>query len=305
MADNKIIDLSKLPPPQVIEPVDFEATLAEMKADIITSAPETKAALALESSVLSKFLERSAYWLMGRTQKENEDANAVMLAYATGADLEHLGADYGVERLTIVPEDTSTTPPTPAVMESNDDLRRRIQLAPKSFSVAGPVDAYVFYTLSADGRVRDAVAYNPSPGIAAVTVLSREDNGQASQELIDMVDAALNAKYIRPLTDLVQISSAVIVPYEIKANIYILPGPDTGIVFANVQASIAAYVESIHSIGTHVPISGLMAAMHIDGVEKVELIQPTAEVTVNENTQAAFCTAIDLTAQEAQRSSTP
>jgi len=46
------------------------------------------------------------------------------------------------------------------------------------------------------------------------------------------------------------------------------------------------------SAGAH--LSGIYAALHIEGVDRVELTSPTADVVVGE-TQASWCTAINVT----------
>ena len=66
-------------------------------------------------------------------------------------------------------------------MESDPDFRRRIQLAPEGFSVAGPEGAYIFHALSADPGVLDACATSPSPGEVVVTVLARAGDGTAAR----------------------------------------------------------------------------------------------------------------------------
>ena len=58
-------------------------------------------------------------------------------------------------------------------MESDTALRYRIQLSLEGYSTAGPVGAYVFHGLSADGRVKDISADSPSPGQVLITVLSQ------------------------------------------------------------------------------------------------------------------------------------
>lgn len=290
---NLIIDMSKLPPPEVVRQVDYEEILAEMKADFLAAYPAASEALTYESDPLVKWLERQAYDKMLMRQQANEDALAVMLAYAKGSDLDQFGAMYQVERLVIAPADNTTIPPTPAVMESDDDFRERIQMAPSSFSVAGPADAYVFHTRSADGRVMNCTATSPQPGEVLITVLSREGDGSSSAELLAIVDKALNKEEVRPLTDLVTVQSANIIPYEIKATIYVAQGPDTGLVMDAVQKSIEAYTTKQRKIGVLVPRSGLDAALHLDGVERVEIIEPAGNVVVGQY-DAAYCTSITL-----------
>lgn len=290
----RIIDMSKLPAPEVVKQVNYENILAEMKASFLAVCPQAAQALRYESDPLVKWLQAQAYNVMLLRQQQNEDALAVMLAYAIGSDLDQLGAIYQVERLVIEEEDATTTPPTAAVMESDEAFRKRIQMAPQGFSVAGPSGAYIFHTLSADGRVLDTTAVSPTPGVVVVTVLSTEDTGQASNELLAIIDDALNDTHVRPITDHVIVQSAQIVRYNIKATIYTDTGPDTDVVMESVQKSVQAYVSEQRKIGQKVPISGIYSALHLSGVERVELIEPIADLAMGEY-EAAFCDSIALT----------
>lgn len=291
---NRIIDMSKLPAPEVVRQVDYEVILAEMKAEFLRLCPDAAQALQYESEPLHKWLQAQAYNTMLLRQQQNEDVLAVMLAYALGSDLDNLGAIYQVERLTITPADDSTTPPTPAVMESDTAFRKRIQMAPQGFSVAGPEGAYIFHTLSADGRVLDCTATSPTPGQVVITLLSTETDGTASAELIAVVGKALNAQDVRPLTDEVLVQSAQIVHYTVKAQIYTDQGPDTDVVLDAVQKSIQAYVAEQRKVGLKVPLSGIYAALHLSGVQRVDLISPAADVAIGDY-EAAHCDAIVLT----------
>ncbi|MEI7202604.1 baseplate assembly protein, partial [Pectobacterium parvum] len=123
--------------------------------------------LALESDPLVKLLQENAYRELLWRQRVNEAARAVMVAFAQGNDLDQLGANFSVSRLVITPADDSTLPPTPALMESDSDLRLRIQQSFEGLSVAGSVGAYQYHGRSADGRVADVSVISPSP--ASVT----------------------------------------------------------------------------------------------------------------------------------------
>lgn len=304
MTTKQIIDLSQLPRPQVIQPVNYEQTLAEMSVDIVQDVPQAKAALELESSTLNKFLQRVAYWFTMRAQQENEDAHAVMLAYAEGEDLEHLGAIFGVERLEITPADDTTIPPTAAIMESDEALRRRIQLAPKSYSTAGPYDAYIFHALSADGKVKDVSVESPTPGHVLITVISHDGDGTASAELIQTVDKAITAKTKRPLTDYVTVRSAEIVRYRIIADVYTLDGPDTGLVMQEANKSAQAFADEQRSIGGVIGRSAIDAAVQVNGVYWLDLSSP-AQNLVLEAHQAPYCESIELVHKTSNAGATP
>ncbi|MEQ6971315.1 baseplate J/gp47 family protein, partial [Pectobacterium polaris] len=224
-----MIDLSQLPAPAVVEELDYEAIYTERKAMLLSLYPEDQRAavartLTLESDPLVKLLQENAYRELLWRQRVNEAARAVMVAYAQGSDLDQLGANFSVSRLVITPADDSTLPPTPALMESDSDFRLRIQQSFEGLSVAGSVGAYQYHGRSADGRVADVSVISPSPASVTVSVLSREGDGSASAELVAIVTAALNGEDVRPVADRVTVQSAVIVPYEIDAMLYLYSG---------------------------------------------------------------------------------
>jgi phage-related baseplate assembly protein len=185
-------------------------------------------------------------------------------------------------------------PPVLPTLESDADLRRRAQLALEGFSTAGPEGAYVFHALSAAADVLDVSAVSPSPGDVLVTVLSRTGSGAAPAPLLATVAAALNADDVRPLCDNVVVQSAAIVSYAITATLYFFPGPDSAVVMAAAQAAATAYASAQHRIGRDVTLSGLFAALHQPGVQRVVLTSPAATLTIGSG-QASWCTAITLT----------
>ncbi|QTP60929.1 baseplate assembly protein [Billgrantia antri] len=288
------INLAQLPAPDVVEPLDYETILAERKAALLDLVPasqrgEVEATLQLESEPLTKLLEESAYRELHWRQRVNEAAKAVMLAYSNDEDLDNLVANFEVERLMIDPGDPTATPPVPPTYESNDDLRLRAQQAWEGLSVAGPRGAYVFHARSADGRVADATAISPAPTEALVTLLSTEGDGTASQELLDNVDAALSAEDVRPLGDRLTVQSATIVEYSVDATLYVYPGPEQEPILEAAEASLQRYITAQRRIGRDIRRSALFAVLHVEGVQRVELTAPAADVVLDE-TQAAHCT---------------
>jgi phage-related baseplate assembly protein len=272
------IDLSRLPVPNVIEPIDTESQIAEMKAAVLDAAPDLAGVLDLESEPAVKLIEALAYFGVLFRARVNDAAKAVMLAYATGSDLDNLAALYGVSRLTITPADPEAIPPVAAVMESDAAFRARTQLALEGFSTAGPRGAYLYHALSASGEVLDASVVSPAPGDVLVTVLSRTGNGTASAELLATVDAALNDEDVRPLCDTVGVQSATILPYTVTAELTMFEGPDTATVLDLARAAVASYAADCHRLGRAVRRSGLFAALHQAGVEHVTLTTPAADI---------------------------
>lgn len=289
MASYTAVDLSKLQAPDLIDELDFEAILAQAMAQLIALVPEFTALV--ESDPVYKLVQLFCARELVLRQTVNDKARQCMLAYATGTNLDHIGALFGVSRLTLDPgnPDNGTAP----TMEPDADLRRRIQLAPEGFSVAGPEGAYIFHALSAHPDVLDASATSPEPGEVVVTILSRLGNGTVNPVVIEAVATALRDDDVRPLTDAVTVQSAQIVPFEIRARVYTFAGPDSAVVMAEARRRLDAYLAESHRIGRDVPESAIKAMLFADGVQRVELDSPATDVVIG-RTQAPFCTLIDV-----------
>ncbi|EAM2041295.1 baseplate assembly protein [Salmonella enterica] len=288
------VDLSLLPVPDVVEELDYETILAERIATLISLYPEDQQeavarTLALESEPVVKLLQENAYREVIWRQRVNEAARAVMLAYAIDSDLDNIGANFNVERLVVTPADDTTIPPTPAEMELDADYRLRIQQAFEGMSVAGSTGAYEFHGRSADGRVADISVISPSPACVTISVLSRENNGAASDELLSIVRNALNGEDVRPVADRVTVQSAQIVDYQIRATLFIYPGPESEPVRAAAEAKLKTYISAQHRLGRDIRLSAIYAALHVEGVQRVELTAPVADIVLDK-TQASFCT---------------
>lgn len=292
MSQFTAINLAQVAPPDVIEPLDFEQILAAMLADLLDRAPELDAQI--ESEPFVKLLEVCAFRELQLRARINDAARAVMLPYSTGADLDNLGALFGVERLMLSPAVPTAIPPIPAVYESDSDFRYRIQLSLEGLSTAGPEGAYIFHSLSADGQVLDASAISPTPGEVLITVLSRQGSGVPDATLLATVLAKLSDESVRPLTDYVQVQPATIAQYQVTATLYFYAGPDREVVMANARAALEAYTAGQHRLGLDVTLSGIYAALHQPGVQRVDLASPTANLVVNRQS-ASYCTAINLT----------
>lgn len=286
------IDLSRLPFPDVVETLDFEVIFAAMLADFQSRYPEFSALV--ESDPVFKVLEAAAYRELLIRQRVNEAAKAVTLAYAAGADLDQIAANFNVQRLVIVPANPDAIPPVEAVLEPDADLRRRVQLAFEGLSTAGPEGAYIFHALGAHPDVLDASATSPVPGEVLVSVLSRVGDGTPAAPVLAAVDTTLSAEDVRPLTDQVTVQAAEIIEFQVTAALTLYPGPDSAVVLADANARLADYLARNRRLGRDVTRSGIFAALHTEGVQNVALTQPAADLVITP-TQAAFATATTVT----------
>jgi phage-related baseplate assembly protein len=282
------VDLSRLPAPQVVETLDFDAIKTALIADILLVMPEFSALSPADPAI--KLLELFAYReLLLRTQI-NEAALAVMAAFATGADLDHLAADHGVERFILVEADASRR--IAEVLETDEDFRARYVRAPEGWSVAGPIGAYVDLATRASSNVRFASCISPAPMEVLVTVQARDGDGSASLALLTEVLSYLSDVNRRPLGDRLTVQSARITVSDVVADIRTFSGPDPALVLNEVRARFAVFKADNERLGRDVTADGLHACLRAEGVSKVTLVG-WADVICDE-TQAWFCPALTL-----------
>jgi len=292
MDDFRIIDLSQIAPPNVVQALDYESILAGMLADLRLRAPAFDALL--ESDPAYKILEVCAWRELLLRQRVNDASRAVMLAFARGSDLDHLAALYGVTRMVVTPEyNDERGNRIPAVMESDERLRARVLLAPYGWSCAGSVKAYEFFALSAHADVKSAGVSSPVPGHVQVAVLSAVDDGVPSPKLLEKVESALTAEKVRPLCDTVTVVPARIINYSVEATLWVGQGADAKVILAAAEAAVMEYVASVHMLGYGVAISGLYAALHRPGVLTVNMTAPVEDVVCSHG-EAPWCESVTL-----------
>ena len=269
-------DLSRLPPPEVVRQPDFETVLAELTRAFRDRWPDYDATV--ESDPARKILEVFAWRETVLRRQIADAARAVMLAYAGGSDLDHLAALLAVSR---------------HEGESDEALRSRVRGALGAASTAGPTSAYLHHARAVPG-VADAGVSSPTPGTVRVVVLGAAASGIPGAPVLAAVEAALSADEVRPLTDTVEVRAAAIVSYDLTASLKLAPGPDAPTVLAAAEASVRTYAGERGGLGRGVPRSGIVAALHVGGVEKVNLTAPAADVAATK-AQAARLDTLTLT----------
>lgn len=293
-----LIDLTLLPVPDVVERLDFETILAARKTELLALYPAEEqaavaAALALESEPLNKLLQASAYRELLLRQRCNDASLAVMVPYAQGADLDNLGAAFNVKRLLVSPGDADAVPPIAPVYERDEEMRPRLPASFEGMSVAGPSGAYEAHARDSDGRIADVSVESPEPCDIVIAVLAREGDGTAPQSLLDAVQAALSDEDVRPIGDRLDVRSAEIIPYAIHAIPWLYKGPESELVLAAAQAGLARYIAAQRKLGRSIRRSAIASALHVEGVEHVDVIEPAADIVLSK-LQAGYCTGVTV-----------
>ncbi len=282
------VDLSALPAPQVLEPLDFEAIYQDELETFRLFMGDNWTA-DLESDPVVKLLELGAYRRLQNRARVNDAAKALLLAYAEDEDLDQLAANVNLKRLIIQPANALSMPPTLEVKESDDALRERVQLAFEGLTTAGSRNSYILHARTASALVGDATAESPAPCEVVVTVQALLGNGHADQGLLDRVVEYLSDEDIRPVTDRLSVHSTEVLEYRIDAVLFMKgSGSENEAILAEANRRLGAWINPRRRLGVEVARSAIDAQVHLPGVRRVELtnwidIVPT-------KFQSAYCT---------------
>jgi phage-related baseplate assembly protein len=264
------LDFSSLPAPEIIEELDYEQILQGMIADLQARDPSYTEILESDPGV--KILEVAAARELLLRQRINDALQATLLRYAMAGDLDNLAAFYGVTRL---------------ADEEDEALRLRTIERIMGSSTAGGAAWYRYQALTASEQVKDAAVSSPAPGEVLVSILSTEDGGLASAELLEEVDDVLQSGSIRVITDTVTVAGASIVTVPVTAQVWLYP--ETPIeVFDGLPAALQAALAASGGLGWDVTRSWLIANLHPAGVQRVVLTAPAIDVVCGPSQAAAF-----------------
>lgn len=125
-------------------------------------------------------------------------------------------------------------------VETDEQMRVRIYLAPSSFGTAGSEDAYKYWAFTANQSIIDVEVENGGPGIVNVYPLIGVSGG-TPQPILDQVDAVLSPKNRRPLNDQVDVISPADVTYSIDLNITLFDTAEPSVALQNITDAVTAY----------------------------------------------------------------
>ncbi len=294
------IDLHGLPKPNVIEPIAPENILQQMRAEVsscFAANHPIHQALTLESEPINKVLEVWAYRYSLKIAEVNRKARALMLAFATGNDLDHIGVTYyRLERKLLQAEDKNAMPPKPAIYEDDESYRYRLALSVEAMTTAGSAGSYEFHALSASPEVFAVGLYSPRPTEVDVYLASRlsgdvlqQNNADVgvSDDAVTVTKQVLLSDDIRPLTDVVRVHSATAKPYTIEAVVYVEQGISPRLILDNALNELRQYLADNYRPTARIATSRIIGALDVQGVSRIVLKSPSSDVlcTVGEVAQ--------------------
>lgn len=313
------LNLSSLPDPAIIESLSFQTIFNNLKDDFSTRFSEYSALV--ESDPAIKLLEVAAYREVILRQRVNDAFKATLLAFAAGADLDQLAAFYGLTRLTDETDATlrertinriqgSSTAGGAAwyryqALTANNGVRDARVTSPSAGNVqvallskekanllalgtstsglsSEMATLATFYGISTGTGTQITNDSQASTAIAAV-IDAAGPEGTATSQLLAAVNTTMQSGEVRVITDTVATVTASVVSVDVTADVYLYPDTSAS-VLTGIEAAIRQAVQDEGGLGWDLTLSWLIKNIHVDGVQRVDMVTPTANRVAADDT---------------------
>ena len=225
------------------------------------------------------------------------DVKATCLTAGRDGNIYSVGElDTMVDIVTYIDAVANTTIPTNGRdVESDDDLRERIFLAPDGFTTGGTKGAYEYMVRLFDNTVQDVKVTTPDPRIVHIIVLLAGGLMPGSQYLSDLYDFVSDSER-KMLTDTIEVAAPNESTYNITVTYYINSSDKNKAVTIQheVNASVSDYTLWQRSqIGRDLNPDELITRMKNAGAKRVVITSPT--YTVLNDSQVAVAGTVTVT----------
>ncbi len=182
-------------------------------------------------------------------------------------------------------------------IETDDNLRERIRLAPASFSNAGSKGAYIYWAKTANPNIIDVAVESNLPGTVQIYPLMA-DGSDTPTQVLNAVLATCNDEKVRPLTDTVTAIAPTKIEYELNVELTLYEEADQASIEAAVLAALTDFTTKKRLLmGQDIVLNQVRKQCLVDGVYDVAVFDagatPFATIVVDP-TEFAFCTAITV-----------
>lgn len=167
--------------------------------------------------------------------------------------------------------------------ESDENFRERIQIAPESFSVAGPKEAYRYFARSANADIIDVAVMGPpdtNPGEVHIYPLMTGGT-LPSDEVLGEVLKVCSAENVRPCTDYVSVKAPIPVYYSVNVK-YWIDLKDAGystLIMSAVQGAVSEWeLWQKQKLGRDINPSELIRRVINAGAKRCEVSSPEFRV---------------------------
>ena len=316
------LNLSSLPDPEIIETISYQVIFDSLRTEF-QSRYEDFSAL-VESDPVIKLLEVAAYREVILRARVNDAFKATLLAFAAAGDLDNLAAFYGLTRLadetdaelrdrTINRIQGSSTAggaawyryqaltansgvrdarvTSPAAGEVNiallsKEIENLESLGTATSGLSADMSALLtFYGISSNNVGNDAAA----SALIRTAIENAGPEGTATPELLNAVDTICQGDTVRVITDNLTVASANVVGVDVEANVYLYPD-SSATILEGLEDSIKAAVAAEGGLGWDLSLSWLIKNIHVDGVQRVELVSPTTNQVADDGTAISLGT---------------
>lgn len=274
MANPTVIDLSRVPAPDALEKLDFEALNDAYKARFQAlwaavradnpELPDYDVAM-LETDPAIIIGEAFNYLRLLDRARVNQAVRSVLAPLARGADLDNVAARVNIARLT---------------GETDAQLLRRYLLAFDRPSAGSP-SRYLYETYTAWPQCLDAAvigrAIHGRRGEVDLVVIGPDGRAPTPEELT-LVRTAVRADHVKPEATAINVTAATRRLYAVNLVAEIPSGPDPAIVRQEVLARVRAAAKARLFIGSQLPIDAIAGAAYGDSILRVRRIAPAEDI---------------------------
>lgn len=287
------IDLSRLPPPQAIEPLDYETLFSAFRARFLAfwesarerdpSLPEYDVGM-LETDPVVIVGQAWSYLRLLDRARVNDAIKAVLAPLARGSDLDAVVARQNIVRL-----ETS-----PGVAETDAQLLNRYLLSFDKASAGSAsrllYDAYTAWPAMLSAAVNGWAVHGRR---GEIDVVIAGADGITTPENIAVVRNAVTGDSAKPEAIGVSVLAAERLEYTVSQIIRVPVGPDAELVRLEAESRVRAATQDRAMISATVQRDLIAGAAYGVSVIGVEHISPAADVVASPY-QIPVCVALNI-----------
>lgn len=302
----RTIDVSALPHPDAIEPLDYEALSSafttrflaqwrvERERQPLLPDYEVSGLEGVPANVIQKSWNYLRLLDRGRV---NDAVRALLPAFSVGPDLDNLVASQNIERLVVTP----ATVLTPAVMENDAALLRRY-LASFDVPSAGSPDGFIFRAATAWPELHDCAvngyAVHGRTGDVDIIVAGPDGRLPTADELT-LVRGAVTAEDAKSAGLPVSVAAASRYEYVVRLHVLMIKGADPSAVIAAAEERVLTATRYLTRIGQEVPIWSVAGMAYDQNINNVTVLEPVADFPADPYA-IPVCTGVEITAEVRQ-----
>lgn len=177
-------------------------------------------------------------------------------------------------------------------VETDEQLRERIKLAPSQYSSAGSRASYKFYAKSANALITDVSVSSPVPGTVLIVALT--ESGDTPAQVIEDIYNACSAENVRPLTDTVIAAAPVRKDYAITVDIVLYENAVGATERDAITKVLESYVADKRTkLGLDIILSDISKKAKLETVYDVTVVSPVANIVITDE-EFPHCTGITV-----------